>query len=67
MLMRGIEVETCETRGRQGRLAIRQAWIDQDGKLVSFHSIDSGQLMEAEESTFWEKILFLTRTGYRIQ
>ncbi len=67
MLMRGIEVETCETRGRQGRLAIRQAWIDRDGKLISFHPIDTGQLLKAPEQLFWERIISLSNTGYRIQ
>lgn len=54
-------------RGRQGRLAIRQAWIDQEGKIISFHPIDSGQLLKAPEPLFWEKIISLSNTGYRIQ
>lgn len=63
--MNGTEVRTCETHGSQERL--KQAWIDRDGKLNSFHSIDSGQGMEAEETTFWKKIVSLTYIGYRIQ
>ncbi len=65
--MSGIEVESCETHGRQGRLAIRQAWIDRDGKIISFHPIDSGQLLKAPEQLFWERIISLSNTGYRIQ
>ena len=65
LLMNGTEVRTCETHGSQERL--KQAWIDRDGKLISFHSIDSGQVMEAEETTFWKKIVSLTYIGYRIQ
>ena len=46
---------------------LRQVWIDQDGKLISFHPIDSGQLLETSEQLFWERILYLSNTGYRIQ
>ena len=63
--MNGTEVRTCETHGSQERL--KQAWIDRDGKLISFHSIDSGQVMEAEETTCWKKSGSLTYIGYRIQ
>lgn len=45
----------------------RQAWIDRDGKLISFHPIDSGQLLKAPEPLFWERIISLSNTGYRIQ
>ena len=65
--MSGNAVRSCEMRGRQGRLAIRQAWIDQEGKIISFHPIDSGQLLKAPEPLFWEKIISLSNTGYRIQ
>ena len=63
--MNGTEVRSCETHGSQERL--KQAWIDRNGKLISFHSIDSGPVMEAEETTFWKKIVSLTYIGYRIQ
>lgn len=59
--MRGTEA------GRQERLPTRQAWVDPDGKLISFHPIDSGQLLEAIEPLFWEKVITLSQTGYRIQ
>ena len=63
--MNGTEVRTCETHGSQERF--KQAWIDRNGKLISFHSIDSGPVMEeAEETTFWKKIVSLTYIGYRI-
>lgn len=67
MLMSAQEIRGCDLRGKQGRLATRQAWIDQDGKLISFHPIDSGQLLEDKEPLFWEKVITLSRTGYRIQ
>lgn len=60
-------VRSCETQGRQERLPIRQAWIDPDGKIISFHPIDSGQLLKAPEPLFWDKIISLSNTGYRIQ
>ena len=63
--MNGTEVRSCEPNGSQERL--KQAWIDQDEKLISFHSIDSSQVMEAEETTFWQKIVSLTYIGHRIQ
>ena len=50
--MNGTESRICETCGSQARLPLRQAWIDRDGKLISFHPIDSGQLLEDEEATF---------------
>lgn len=58
--MRGTEA------GRQERLPTRQAWVDTDGKLISFHP-DSGQLLEAMEPLFGEKIIILSQTGYRIR
>ena len=65
--MNGTEARICETCGSQARLPLRQAWIDRDGKLISFHPIDSGQLLEDEEATFWENVISLTHIGYRIQ
>lgn len=43
------------------------AWIDEIKKIISFHQIESGQLLEAEEAVFWEKIFFLCKIGYRVQ
>ena len=65
--MNGTESRICETCGSQARLPLQQAWIDRDGKLISFHPIDSGQLLEDEEATFWENVISLTHIGYRIQ
>lgn len=57
----------CETIKKRERISLRQAWIDRDRKIISFHPVDSGQLIEDRESLFWEKVISLTRTGYRIQ
>ena len=67
LLMNGTEARICETWRSQARLPLRQAWIDRDGKLISFHPIDSGQLLEDEEATFWENVISLPHIGYRIQ
>ena len=61
------EIRACDLRGKQERLPTRQAWVDLDGKLISFHPIDSGQLLETSEQLFWERIISLSNTGYRIQ
>lgn len=61
------EIRGCDLRGKQERLPTRQAWVDPDGKLISFHPIDSGQLLKAPEPLFWERIISLSNTGYRIQ
>lgn len=61
------EIRGCELRGKQERLPTRQAWGDPDGKLIFFHPIDSGQLLEDKEPLFWKKVITLSRTGYRIQ
>ena len=46
---------------------LRQAWIDRDGKLISFHPIESGQLLKAKEALFWARIFYLSGIGYRVQ
>lgn len=46
---------------------MRWAWIDRDEKIISFHPIESGELLAAEEHTFWEKVITLCKVGYRIQ
>lgn len=49
------------------RRTMRWAWIDRDEKIISFHPIESGELLAAEEHTFWEKVITLCKVGYRIQ
>lgn len=62
----GASMELTEYRERV-HTPLRQAWIDQDGKLISFHPIDSGQLLKTTEALFWARILYLSNIGYRIQ
>lgn len=65
--MSGIKAESCEKHRRQEPISLRRAWIDWNGGIISFHPIHSGQLMEAEDSVFWEKVISLAQAGYRIQ
>lgn len=60
----GMDLTKCR---KKVQIPFRQAWIDRDGKIISFHPIDSGQLLKAPEPLFWEKIISLSNTGYRIQ
>lgn len=47
--------------------SIKQAWLDENHKIVSFHVIENSLLFRAEEERFWDYIMGLTRSGYRIQ
>lgn len=38
---------------------MKKAWIDQNKKIISFHEIESGQLLEKEDIDFWERIMYL--------
>lgn len=60
----GTNLETCR---EQVQAPVRQAWVDPDEKLISFHPINSGQLLKAIEPLFWEMITSLSDIGYRIQ
>lgn len=42
------------------------AWIDEENKIVSFHVIDNGKMIRKTEGLFWDFILGLTKSGYRI-
>ncbi|MCQ2443852.1 MAG: hypothetical protein MJ077_12230 [Oscillospiraceae bacterium] len=45
----------------------KQAWLDEKNKIVSFHCIEDSRVYRAEETHFWDYIMGLTRSGYRIQ
>lgn len=61
------KVSDCRNHKKKDRARAQHAWMDHDKKIISFHQIESGQLLEAEEPLFWEKIIILCRTGYRVQ
>ena len=44
----------------------RTAWIDEENRIVSFHAIDNGQMIMKAESLFWDFLVGLTNSGYRV-
>ena len=44
----------------------KSAWIDAENRIVSFHEIDNGKIIQKTESLFWEYISGLMKAGYRI-
>ena len=42
------------------------AWIDAENRIVSFHAIDSGEVIQKKEKQFWDFICGLMKDGYRI-
>ena len=44
----------------------RTAWVDAENKIVSFHAIDSGEMIRKTESLFWDFLSGLTNSGYRV-
>lgn len=44
----------------------KTAWIDEENKIVSFHAIENSEMIIKTESLFWDFLLGLTRSGYRI-
>lgn len=45
---------------------VRKLWIDEENKIVSFHAIDSVEMIIKTECLFWDFLFGLTRSGYRI-
>ena len=45
----------------------REAWLDEENRIVSFHEIPDCQYYCAEETDFWQVIVSLIMTGYRVQ
>ena len=42
------------------------AWIDEANRILSFHAIDSGKVIQETESLFWDFVRGLMSAGYRI-
>ena len=42
------------------------AWIDEANRILSFHAIDSGKVIQETESLFWDFVRGLMKAGYRI-
>ncbi len=47
--------------------ANREAWLDEENRIVSFHEIPNSRYYCAEEHDFWQVIVGLIMTGYRVQ
>ena len=45
----------------------REAWLDKENRIVSFHEIPGGRYYSAEEHDFWQIIVSLILAGYRVQ
>ena len=45
----------------------REAWLDEENRIVSFHEIPNSRYYSAEEHDFWQVIVDLILAGYRVQ
>ena len=45
----------------------REAWLDEENRIVSIHEIPDCQYYCAEETDFWQVIVGLIMAGYRVQ
>ncbi len=45
----------------------REAWMDEENRIVSFHKIPNCRYYSAEEHDFWQMIVSLILAGYRVQ
>lgn len=46
---------------------LKNAWIDEEKRIISFTSMENAQLYLAKEDDFWCRILRLMHSGYRMQ
>lgn len=42
------------------------AWIDEENRIVSFHAIENGAVIQKSERLFWDFLFGLMKAGYRI-
>ena len=54
-------------RTSKSRPKLKNAWIDERSRIISFTQLETGTVFLAEEEAFWDKILHLMRSGYRMQ
>ena len=45
----------------------REAWLDEENRIVSFHEIPNSRYYSAGENDFWQMIVSLILAGYRVQ
>lgn len=46
---------------------IKQAWIDEGNRVISFERIRDARLFRAVEEDFWEQIKSLIQKGYMLR
>ncbi|MGM9603438.1 MAG: hypothetical protein ACI3XG_00050 [Faecousia sp.] len=46
---------------------LKNAWIDEEKRIISFTCLENAEVYLAEEEAFWNQILRLMRSGYRMQ
>ena len=56
-------ITVCE--GMMERMQ-NEAWLDEINRIVSFHEISDSRYYSAEEHDFWQMIVSLIMTGYRV-
>ena len=44
-----------------------EAWLDEINRIVSFHEILDSRYYSAEEHDFWQVLVELVLSGYRVQ
>ena len=44
----------------------KTAWIDAENRIVSFHAINNGKVVQKTENLFWDFVCGLMNAGYRI-
>ena len=65
-----IFLESAQTGAKNTEIqekSLRQAWIDETSKIVSFHEIENAHFFEAKEDSFWKIIKVLGDHGYKYQ
>ena len=45
----------------------REAWLDEENRIVSIHEISDSRYYSAEEHDFWQVLVELVLSGYRVQ
>lgn len=54
--------------GRESEIrAVKHAWIDKEKRIISFSCLPNADDFRAEELAFWQEIVLLMKSGYRIQ
>ena len=44
-----------------------EAWLDERNRIVSFHEIPDSRYYSTEAQAFWQLILGMVHSGYRVQ